>query len=97
MPRHKSPLKFFLLVCVRSFYPVRCVWCPGWIQPDTDLPVSVLMVVVPATAAAILVHREQGSAGVMTYWKVRSITKRIKLRFGMHLSLDASGGGVFLT
>jgi hypothetical protein len=47
-----------------------------------DVPVSVLMVVVPATAAAILVHREQGSAGVIDPLKRSFDYKRIKLRFG---------------
>ena len=34
-----------------------------------DLPVTVLMVAVLPTAAAILVHREQGSAGVIDLLK----------------------------
>ena len=57
-----------------------------------DLPVTVLMVVVPATAAAILVHREQGSAGVIDLLKSSFDYKMDQAKIWYALSLDASGG-----
>ena len=70
---HKFPLKFFLLVFALTI-PFYVFGALAGFNLTPDLPVSVLMVVVPATAAAILVHRELGSAGVIDLLKDRSIT-----------------------
>src|SRR5690606_34918174 len=63
--RRRSPAAFFLLVAVLSA-PLQVlgalVEAPTWVP--MDLPLSALMFVTPLIAALILVHREEGAAGV---------------------------------
>ena len=79
MPSYMSPLKFFLLVFALST-PFYVFGALTGFSLTPDLPVSVLMVVVPATAAAILLYREQGNAGVIALFKRSLDYKRIKTR-----------------
>ena len=62
-----------------------------------DLPVSVLMVVVPATAAAILVHRELGSAGVIDLLKRSFDYKTDQAKIWYAPIAGCERRGVFLT
>jgi CAAX protease family protein len=73
------PLKFFLLVFALSI-PFYVLGALTGFSLTTDLPISVLMVVVPAIAAAILVHREQGNAGVVALFQRSLDYKRTKTR-----------------
>jgi uncharacterized protein len=61
--RGRSPLRFFLLVFALS----TPIWLLGAVtrrQLTADLPVSSFVWVCPVVAASLLVHREQGAAGV---------------------------------
>src|SRR3712207_5711821 len=66
--RNRSPLGFFLLVFALSlpFWLVGAV-TGAWLLPG--LPVSSLMIACPAIAAAVLVYRENKSAGVRALLK----------------------------
>ena len=77
--RNRSPLKFFLLVFVLSI-PFYLFGALTGLNLSPDLPVSALMVVAPATAAAILVYRETGSAGVIELLSRSFDYKRIKVK-----------------
>jgi hypothetical protein len=61
--RRRSPLRFVLLVFALS----APFWVVGAVtggKLSEDLPIAALMAVCPMTAAAILVYRENGPAGV---------------------------------
>ena len=72
-----SPLKFFLLVFALSI-PFYVIGALTEVNLTPDLPVSVLMVVVPASAAAILTLRTTGTAGVVELLSRSFDYKRIK-------------------
>lgn len=59
----RSPLTFIALVFVLAV-PFWLVGAVSGLRLSPDLPVSALMAVCPAIAAAILARRENGSAGV---------------------------------
>jgi len=61
--QHKSPLVFFVLVFALSM-PFLLAGALIPLQLLPGLPVSAFAVLCPVTAAAILVFREKGSAGV---------------------------------
>jgi uncharacterized protein len=77
--RPRSPLQFFLLVFILSvpFWWLGAV--TGW-QLLPGLPVSALMAVCPLMAAVILVHRENGIAGVAALLKRSFDGKRIRAK-----------------
>jgi membrane protease YdiL (CAAX protease family) len=77
--RRKSPLRFFLLVFALSLP----FWLAGTLtsfQLLPALPISALMFVCPVTAAAILVYRENKSAGVKGLLKRAFDFKRVKAK-----------------
>ena len=61
-PTGRSPLTFFLLVFALAI-PFLVIGAVTGIQLLPGLPVAALMAVCPATAALILVHRDDGAAG----------------------------------
>ncbi len=75
----KSPLRFFLLVFVLSLP----FWLAGTLtsfQLLPALPVSALMFVCPGAVAAILIYRENKSAGVKEWlWRAFDF-KRVKAK-----------------
>ncbi len=79
MPESEKRFKFFLLVFALSI-PFYVLGALTGFNLTPDLPIGVLMVIVPATAAAILVHREQGSAGVIGLLKRSFDYQRIKTK-----------------
>jgi uncharacterized protein len=66
--RRRSPLKFFLLVFLLSV-PFWLIGALTGVMLSADLPVSSLMIVCPVTAAAILIFREDGLAGLTVLLK----------------------------
>jgi len=80
MAQSKRFLGYFLLVFVLStpFWLLGAQSDDAWRQAiPINLPISALMVVCPLIAAAILVYREQGSAGVKTLLRKALDYKRI--------------------
>lgn len=61
-PPHRSPLAFFLLVAAHSV-PFALLGATG-IQLYPGIPISALGFVAPVSAAAILMFRERGRAGI---------------------------------
>jgi hypothetical protein len=74
----RSPLRFFLLVFALAA-PFYLIGVTG-IQLSADLPVSALGFVVPVTAAAMLVYRESGAAGVAALLRRSLDYKRIRAK-----------------
>jgi CAAX protease family protein len=77
--RSRSPLRFFLLVFALSLP----FWLAGTLtsfQLLPSLPVSALMFLCPATAAAIFVYRENKSAGVKAWLQRAFDFKRVKAK-----------------
>lgn len=77
--RSRSPLSFFSLVFALSI-PFWLVGTVVGYQLLPGVPVSALMFVCPVTAAAILVYRENKSAGVTALLKRSFDVQRIKAR-----------------
>jgi membrane protease YdiL (CAAX protease family) len=78
-PRRRSPLRFILLVFALSVP----FWAAGAVtggQLTENLPLGALMAVCPVTAAAILVYREEGPAGVTKLLRRSFDYKRIKAK-----------------
>ncbi|MBC7877895.1 MAG: CPBP family intramembrane metalloprotease [Anaerolineales bacterium] len=78
-PGNRSPLKFFLLVFALSI-PFWIVGAVIQIQLLPSIPISALMVAAPATAALILVYRENKSAGVKALLKRSFDFNRVKAK-----------------
>ena len=72
----RSPLKFFLLVFALSI-PFSLIGAVTGLQLYPGIPVTALAFVCPATAAAILSYRENGTAAVTTLLKRSFDYKRI--------------------
>ena len=66
--RSTSPLKFFVLVFALSV-PFWLLGAVTDLQLLPGLPMSALALVCPVTAAAILVHRQNGTPGVIRLLK----------------------------
>ena len=64
----RSPLAFFLLVFALAI-PFLLIGAVTRIQLLPGLPVASLMAVCPATAALILVYRDDGAAGAKALLK----------------------------
>jgi len=78
-PGNRSPLKFFLLVFILSI-PLWLIGSLTPLQILPGLPVSSLMIIVPVTAASILVYRESKSTGVIALLKRSFDYKRIRAK-----------------
>jgi membrane protease YdiL (CAAX protease family) len=76
-PRTKSPLAYVVLTFVLSI-PFWLVGAVTKLQILPSLPVSSLMAVCPLIAAAILVYRENGRAGVIELLKRSFDFKRVR-------------------
>jgi membrane protease YdiL (CAAX protease family) len=76
---HKSPFKFFLLVFALSI-PFWLIGAATGLQLLQGLPVSSLMTFCPLMAAAILVYREDKTAGVTALLKRSFDYQRITAR-----------------
>jgi uncharacterized protein len=72
----RSPLKFFLLVFALSI-PFALIGAVTGLQLYPGIPVTALAFVCPATAAAILAYRENGTAAVTTLLRRSFDYKRI--------------------
>jgi CAAX protease family protein len=68
VPRSTSPLKFFVLVFALSI-PFWLLGAVTDLQLLPGLPMSALALFCPVTAAAILVHRQNGTSGVIRLLK----------------------------
>ncbi|WP_214108127.1 CPBP family intramembrane glutamic endopeptidase [Acrocarpospora catenulata] len=77
--RARSPLNFFLLLFALSV-PFWVVGAVTQGQLSADLPVAALMIVCPVAAAAILVYREDGTAGVARLLRRSFDFKQIKAK-----------------
>ena len=77
--RSRSPLLFFLIVFALSL-PFWMAGALTGIQLSPGLPVSSLMFICPATAALILVYRENKTVGVTELLKRSFDYKRIRAR-----------------
>jgi membrane protease YdiL (CAAX protease family) len=75
----RSPLKFFLLVFVLSI-PFWLIGAVTARQLSPDLPVAAFIFVCPAIAAAILVYRESGLAGVTALLRRSFDYRRIRAK-----------------
>jgi hypothetical protein len=75
----RSPLKFFLLVFSLSI-PFELIGAMTSRQLLPGLPISSLMLVCPAMAAAILVYKENKIAGVIELLKRSFDYKRIRAK-----------------
>ncbi|MDQ3248145.1 MAG: CPBP family intramembrane metalloprotease [Chloroflexota bacterium] len=78
-PRHRSPLTYFVLTFALSI-PFWVVGAVIQIQLLPSIPISALMIVAPATAALILVYRENKSAGVKALLKRSLDFNRVKAK-----------------
>lgn len=77
--RSTSPLHFFLLVFALSL-PFWLLGAVTELQLLPGLPMSALALLCPVTAAAILVHREDGTAGVIRLLKRTFDAQRISAK-----------------
>ncbi len=77
--RSRSPLKFFLMVFALSI-PFELIGTMTSRQLLPGLPISSLMMVCPAMAAAILVYRENKVAGVIELLKRSFDYKRTRAK-----------------
>ena len=75
----RSPLKFFLLVFILSI-PFWLIGAASGLQLLSGLPVSSLMTFCPLVAAAILVYRENKTAGVTALLKRSFDYQRIRAK-----------------
>jgi len=76
---HASPLKFFLLVFALSV-PFWVLGAATDLQLLPGLPVSALAILCPVTAAAILVHGQNGTQGVIRLLKRALDCQRIRAK-----------------
>ena len=76
-PRNRSPLTYFVLTFALSI-PFWIIGTVVKIHLLPSIPISALMVVAPATAALILVYRENKSAGVKALLKRSFDFNRVK-------------------
>lgn len=79
------PLKFFLLVFALSV-PFWLLGAVTDLQLLPGLPMSALALFCPVTAAAILLYRENGTAGVIQLLKRAFDYQRSARRRGTHPS-----------
>jgi membrane protease YdiL (CAAX protease family) len=75
----RSPLNFFLLVSALSI-PFWSAGIVTSLQLLPGLPVSALSFICPAVAAAILMHRESGRAGIIELLKRSFDYDRVKAK-----------------
>ena len=78
-PRNRSPLTHFVLTFALSI-PFWVVGTVIQIQLLPSIPISALMIVAPATAALILVYRENKPAGVKALLKRSFDFNRVKAK-----------------
>ena len=95
--RSRAPLKFFLLVFALSV-PFWLLGAATDVQLLPGLPMSALALFCPVMAAAILLYRENGTAGVIELLKRAFDYQRIsaKVWYAAHPSSDAWRHGVVL-
>ena len=79
VPQSRSPLKFFVLVFALSV-PFWLLGAVTDLQLLPGLPISALALVCPVTAAAILVHRQHGTSGVIRLLKRALDCQRISAK-----------------
>src|SRR5215213_3408320 len=77
--QRRSPLRFFLLVFALSI-PFALIGEVTGLQLYPGIPVTALAFVCPATAAAILAYRENGTAAVTTLLRRSFDYKRIEAK-----------------